>query len=472
MSRTLLLLPICFAGACGKPPATPVPTVVWISLDTTRADHVACTAAAQHRDTTPVANRLAASGVCFSRAFGPSSTTLVSHSSVFTGLDPHKHAVVRNGFPLDGVHERLPQRLQAAGWTTLAAVGSYALQREMGLEQGFDAYEDHGSWRGWFGLYEVNGETVTESALALVDERPADRPLFLFVHYYDAHMPWDSASSEVRERFVQEGSEESDFRGDRDGIGRITRETQAGALSPALLAAAKANYAAEVAWADAQVGNLLDGLEERGLLADSLIVVFADHGEVFTEVPERPWAHGPDVDLPIIHVPLIVAGRGRFALPVGAPAVDPNQARLLDIGSTTLGLLDLVGNKPLGDGVDLSAAWRGQPVERPPSFAEASKPIEKARTDTWPNLDFERAVVHGEHLYTRAPVRGEAGTLFGLGADQPIVQDVDRAATMAGLLDVWDAVAPGHRAVELDEETRKALIELGYLTEEPKWGDR
>jgi arylsulfatase A-like enzyme len=461
-ARIVLVLGLAalLGPSCGRPPPGDAPLILLISLDTTRADALGCTAAPDAVGVAPRLAGLAGEGVCFSRAWSSSSTTLAAHATVMTGLDSHGHGVVRNGAPVSPGVERLAERLGAAGWHAAAAVGSYALQRGMGLEQGFAAYEDHGGWRGLFGLYEVSADQVTDSALALLDARPAGAPTLLFAHYYDVHMPWNSAPDELQARFVPAGNP---LRGDREGVGYLTRETKAGRLRPEDRAAARGLYLAELAWVDQQVGRLLDGLAARGLDDDLLVIVFADHGETFDEEPARPWGHGPDVDEPIIHVPLIIAGRGAFALPAGAPAVDGEQARLADLGTTALRLA-LGPGAPLGGGVDLSAPWRGEAVARPPSFAEATKPIERTRDDAWPNLPLERAVVTEGLLLTRAPYLGTPDALFEAAPGQaPVVDQPDRAAALGALLTAWDAAAPGPKAVELNEETRSALEALGYL---------
>lgn len=457
MARPLLLT-LLPCAACAAPPAGDAPLVLLLSLDTTRADALACTAAPDAVDVAPRLRALAGEGTCFTRAWSSSSTTLSAHATVMTGLDAHGHGVVRNGAPVDPAAPRLAARFAAAGWHTAAAVGSYALEREMGLEQGFAAYEDHGGWRGLFGLYEVSADTVTDTALGLLDARPAGRPTLLFAHYYDVHMPWDSAPDHIRGRFVDLSDP---WRGDRAGIGQITADAKAGRLDPAHQARARGHYLAELAWVDEQVGRLFDGLAARGLDDDLLVVVFADHGETFDEEPARPYSHGPDVDVPILHVPLFLAGRGRLALPARAPKVDPEQARLQDLGTTVLQLAGLGG--ALGGGVDLSAPWRGAPVDRPPNFAEATKPIEHTRADAWPNLPLERAVVRDGHLLTRAPYLGTPDALFAAAPGQAPVDDPARAAALGALLTAWDAAAPGHRTVELDGGTQAALEALGYL---------
>ncbi|HCH66491.1 MAG TPA: hypothetical protein DFR83_27045 [Deltaproteobacteria bacterium] len=246
--------------------------------------------------------------------------------------------------------------------------------------------------------------------------------------------------------------------GDRTGIGFLTNQTVQGSLSPEDRAHARGLYLAEVAWADQQLGRLLDGLRERNLLDDSLVVLFSDHGEMFDEEPARPWRHGPDVDLPIIHVPLIVSGTGTLATP--QRTVVPTTVRTLDIGST---LLNAIGQSdPLGEGRDLSTLWRGQPPEDwPVALAEATKPLEQLRTDTWPNANLERAAVSQTQITTRAPWLDALDHSFQRDAVQTPTATPEPSLTAA--LDAFDARQPDHRSPAYGNETRDALKALGYL---------
>ncbi len=448
---------LTLSAACAPAPPAPAalgpPLVLLVSLDTTRADAVGCTAAADAQ--APVLAALAAEGACAELALSSASTTLAAHAAVFSGLDSHGHGVPRNGVPLSPTVPLWPERLRAAGWQTFASVGSYALARDVGLARAFDAYEDHGGWRRWFGLYEVGAERVTDTALELIDARDPARPTLLFVHYYDAHMPWDSAPADLV-RAHTDPTYAGRVDGQREGIGYLTDATLQGQLSPADRAHARGLYLAEVAWVDQQLGRLQEGLRERGLAADAWTIVFADHGEMFDEEPARPWRHGPDVDLPVLHVPLIVHGPG---LP---PRRVPGPLRTQDIGPTLGALIGV--DLGVGAAVDRSAALRGQPElgPPPPAFAEASKPVEEVAPSGWPNRRLEVAVAHGGHLLTRAPWLAEE-RLFALRPDQPPAADPAAAAALGALLDGWAARAPGFDDPGLSPEARAALEALGYL---------
>jgi arylsulfatase A-like enzyme len=446
--------------------------VLLVSWDTTRADALGCYAEESHwgldldpslRPTprTPTADALAAGGVRARWALAHAPTTLNSHTSVFSGLDPHGHRVPRNGFPVPPDVPLLGERFSAAGWDTIAVVGASVLERDMGLSRGFRVYDDAVGTQVRR-RFEDPADRVVDRALAAVDARPDPAaPLLLFAHFFDAHSPWDTAPADVRDGLL-----DPDYAGPFDGSSAamdwIIPALRGGRLGTADRVQARAAYLAEVSFADRELGRLLTALESRGYDGDRLVVLFGDHGETLDELPRRPYQHGLDVELVDIHVPLLVSGRGRFAVPEGFVLGRPVSLR--DVGPTVLGIAGVQGG--LGDGVDLRDAWvppgSVAPLP-PPHFAEATKPGSREPADAWNNLGFARAVVADGHMLRAAPVLGEAASLHALAPGQPLVEDPVRAADLSERLSAWDAAAPARRAVSLRPETRAALEALGYL---------
>lgn len=444
MSAALLLLALLGCRGPGRQPL-----VLLISWDTTRADALSCYAEERlwrpdepdlgpH---TPVADALAAGGLRFRWAFAHAPTTLSSHSSVMSGRDGHGHRVVRNGYPVPPELPLLAERFSAAGWDTIAVVGASTLEASMGLSRGFRIYDDRVGTKVRQ-RYEDRADRVTERALRRADER-RDRPLLLFVHYFDPHSPWDSASEAVRARFPEASGADP---------GPLVPKALDGSLSRTEARGARAAYLAEVAWTDEQTGRLLEGLRRRGLLDHALIALFADHGEVLDDPGAWPYGHGPDADPRSLHVPLILHGTGRFSLSVG---VDDRPARLMDLGATVLARAGIAGG--LGEGQDLLAR-----AEVPPSFAEATKPEALERTDAWNNLDFDRSVVAEGHLYRQSRLTGRRA-LHALAAGAPTVEDAALEPALRARIEAWDALAPGFRAARMSTGTEEALRALGYL---------
>ncbi len=496
-----LLLAAC-GGAEAPPAAAPDPepsrpNIVLISMDTTRADALSCYADANHwglavpadarpAPATPVLDALAARGVRFQWALSHAPTTLSSHTSMLSGRDPHRHAVVRNGYPVPADVPLVTERLATeGGYDTLAVIGSSALEQKMQLDRGFRRYLDPGPQPAG-GMLMLPADEVTRRALAAVDARqeaaPAGSPeaaapaadgadpLFLFVHYYDPHMPWRFAPDRVRQRFVP-----ADYSGPVDGsmqgVGWLTAARKAGKLRYGDARAARGHYLAEVAWVDEQIGALLAGLDARGVLDDALVIVTSDHGEVLDESAVHPYSHGPEASLVALHVPLIMAGMGsRFAaLPTGRVVGRP--VRLMDLASTILSATGL--GAVFGDGTALQPVWSGadtRPLDH--SFAEATKPMKSEATTAWNNLPMERSVVvtgpSGPAMLVARPLRGGQTSLHQLAPGAPAfagpaAQAQPLVQRMIGLLRQWDQNAPAFRPAEYDAETEAALRQLGYL---------
>ena len=136
------LLGVMLAVACGgERPAEPAarPSILLVTLDTTRADAVGPEAAGIE---TQAWNALAARGRRFHHAYATAPETLPSHSSLMTGLYPAGHGVHQNARPLRPDHAVLAERLRQAGYGTAAFVSSFVLARRFGLARGFEAYDD------------------------------------------------------------------------------------------------------------------------------------------------------------------------------------------------------------------------------------------------------------------------------------------------------------------------------------------
>ena len=429
------------------------PTVVLISMDTTRADALSVYGGPAQ---TPALQALADRGLVAEWGLSQSATTLASHTAVFSGLDPHRSGIVRNGYPLAESYPLLQERFQEKGWDSIAVVGSTALEPDMGLKRGFRVYEDHGL-RAVDKRYEVGADQVTQAALKHLDAQDKAQSTLLFVHYYDPHTPWNSGPAERQtERCANQTS--SLVGPDQQTTINLGDRAFLSQLRSSDVQAAWCLYEAEIEWTDQQIGVLLDGLEERGRLKDALIVVFSDHGEHMGSPNGSPFGHGPDVDPDIIHVPLIFAGTGRFK---GLEGRLDRQIRLMDLGPTILGLLQWPHT--LGDGEDTSPILRGETTwEAPPSFAEATQPADLQLTARWNNLPFQRSVTHSGLSYVRTPYL-YTHQLFALATPVRLIEDAKRMDNMNAQLVAWDAQAPAFRPWYPTQHTVEALQALGYL---------
>jgi tetratricopeptide (TPR) repeat protein len=264
MPRRLALAAVFLLLSCTKPegPAPPRPSILLVTLDTTRADAIG--------PATPSINALMKRGRVFRQAYATVPQTLPSHTSMLTGLYPAGHAIHENARFLSGDHPVLAGKLHDGGYRTAAFVSSFALARRFGLARGFDVYDEEERE----GRAERSAAETTERAMALLDQpvpgQPPAQPLFLWVHYYDPHYPY-TPPEPYRTRY---------------------------AANP---------YLGEVAAMDEQLGRLVRAFE-RHANGPAAILVVADHGEGLGEHGEAQ--HGNLLYQSTMHVPLILVGPG------------------------------------------------------------------------------------------------------------------------------------------------------------------
>lgn len=454
---------LALVAGCGGPERA-APTVLLVSWDTTRADALGAWSAESHwghdidpalrpRPRTPHADALAARGVRFAWALAHAPTTLNSHTTVFSGLDPHAHGVPRNGFPVAEATPLLAERFAAAGYATVATVGASVLAADQGLARGFSSYDDAISTRVRK-RFERPADAVVDRLLQQVDALPATQPLFAFAHFFDAHSPYDGAPPALVARIGVE-----DYAGPVTGTSEnadwMVRAARAGTLSVDDRRQARALYLAEVAAMDQALGRLLAGLERRGRLRDSLVVLFGDHGETLDEIPDRAYGHGLDVHLVDIHVPLIVAGQGSMSC--GVPAtVEQGTVSLRDIAPTVAACARVPG---LGAGRDLFGAAVPSGL---PHFAEATKGGAAPPPGRWNNLRTARSATDGQHHLMAWPALPRV-SLHQRAAGQPPADDEVAALALERALAAWDEGAPPFRPEVVDAEQAEALRALGYL---------
>ena len=138
LSQALVLLSIVAVGACSNHDRL---NLLIVTFDTTRADHIGCYG--NQSIQTPNIDRLAADGIRFEHAYAAAPITLPSHTTLMTGAYPMAHGVRDNGsFVVTEDQTTLAEILSARGWATAAAVGSFPLTSQFGLDQGFDLYEE------------------------------------------------------------------------------------------------------------------------------------------------------------------------------------------------------------------------------------------------------------------------------------------------------------------------------------------
>lgn len=392
-------------------------SLLLVTLDTTRADRLGAYGA--ERAETPAFDGLARSGWLFERAFTVAPVTLPAHASLLTGLYPPAHGVRHNAeFRLGEDVPTLARQLRAAGYATAAFVSSFVLDARFGLGRGFDVYDDALAASGGTvfpsGILERRAAATVEAALAWLARQPGERPVFLWVHLFDAHAPYDPPEP-WRSRFA----------------GRP--------------------YEGEIAAADAALGRLLAAAEGR----QPLVVVAGDHGEGLGDHGER--THGIFLYDETAHVPLVIRPPRRAGL---APARIDELVSLVDLAPSLLHLLG-ISDPVRRDGRNRFAAESGG--EEDAVYLEALMPwIDYG----WAPLT---AVRTRDAKLIRAPrpeyyrLTDDPGERRDLAADPAARGEVGRLAkrlvAFGDPLRSLDAAA----GEGLAPEARAALQALGYL---------
>ncbi len=317
------------ALACGAPepsaPGASPPSLVLITLDTTRADRLG--PYGFEGASTPHLDAFAEHALVYERAYATSSWTLPSHASLLTGFLPMQHGaqtaaagpVDHLGYPVRPLadhFETLAERLGAAGFRTGAVVAGPALSRDLGVAQGFEVYLDDLTGPGER-LAGKRAEEIADRAIRLVADF-GEEPFLLFVNFFDPHAPYRPPPPWDRDLPPEPGPELT-----RTLVERLNAGPDAEPVAPAAeerrhLDALLAGYDAEIAYMDHHLGRLLAALEESPRADATWIAITADHGESFGE--HDFLSHGAHLYEDNVRVPLLVrapgAAPGRVATPV------------------------------------------------------------------------------------------------------------------------------------------------------------
>jgi len=320
-----------------RPAAAEGFNLLLVTLDTVRGDRLG-TYGYQAAET-PRINALVDRGVRFEDATAPAPVTLPSHATMMTGLYPPNHGVRDNGlFRLDAKHVTLAERLQERGYETAAFVGCFVLDQRYGLNQGFDLYDFEVDQQGFqpsnFDFNQRSAGAVSDAAIGWLQKRKGeDRPFFLWTHYFDAHVPYQSP------------------------LGKLARFADRG-------------YDAEIAYVDQELGRLLDELDRMKLRDRTLIALVSDHGEGLNEHGES--THGLFVYESTMRVAFILSCPQLFR---GAHFVDDRIVSLADLRPTLEDLLGL----PLGEPMDGQSLVREGADPNRSVYIETKMPFHAAR---------------------------------------------------------------------------------------------
>jgi arylsulfatase A-like enzyme len=367
-------------------------------------------------------------GAVMTNASTQSVTTLPSHLTLMTGLNPLSHGVVDEKRSLGRDVRTLAQAMQEAGWHTAAFTEGGALAGELGFRRGFDVYDEGAS-------AEIDPSTsdAVQRATRWLDDY-SGAPLFLFVHTYatrPVHLGVDG-SSDPRVRSSQLGA-----------------------------------YVRQVRIADEAVGKLFGAMKGRILDDEALFVVLSGHGEEFFE--HGAVGHGTHLYEETMRVPLMFRGgrveeTGAHQLPVG----------VVDVAPTILELTGVRAAKGMQGRSFARLVQSGRAVATAPRFSEARRPVRltsAAKLQLWGPPAFAMRDGSKKVIWNS----GSNGSIeaYDLSADPRELRNLATPSSMpewarrmaASLRNYPQAAARGVRAggkADLSPANRSRLESLGY----------
>ncbi|MFN0244390.1 MAG: sulfatase [Planctomycetota bacterium] len=282
------------------------PVIVWIEIDTLRADALGCygntTLGEKGVPPTPNIDALAADGVRFERAYATAPWTIPSVVSQLSGLWPWEHGVLRLTENCPSEHAPLVPALRSSGFRTAGVMTNFVLKGSFGVKAGFDRWDDALAT----GHEGSTARDAVSKLLSFAGELDGEAPngLFLFLWLFDPHYRYeDHEGLRFGPGFGDRASTPyaGSLKGDEDLNALLA---QRGTLTDEDIAFLRGRYASEVSWVDRAVGELMRGLESLGLADEALIVFVADHGE---EIMDRGWiGHTVTLHEELVRVPWIV----------------------------------------------------------------------------------------------------------------------------------------------------------------------
>ena len=417
LGGALLTTLLCTCGSSHDPPRG----AILIVVDTLRADHVGAYGATSNL--TPRLDALASRALVFRNAVAVSSWTKPSVASMLTGRYPTSIAVLTEIDAISEEVDTLSEMLAPAGVRSFAISSNGHAGVDYGFGQGFESFDTDLERVGYpSGKRQmVPAEAITRRALETVDGIGDEDPFFLFLHYTDPHSPYLPHPG-----LLDEEEPAGRFTGSQKDLKLINAQNDEHTETDR--ARIRYLYAGEVKYCDRWLGELFDGLEERGLLDDVLLVITSDHGEGLWDHGAR--GHRQDLYEEIIQVPLVVLFPPRLS---PRPQQVDAFASHVDIAPTILGALGLTPPEHL-QGRDLGAAVRDGTIAPRGDFAYSemthlergidlesisdgrSKIIRDRSFDGGPAKPFEYVVKEGENLGMLAKhflnSRGQVGRIL------------------------------------------------------------
>jgi len=486
--------------------------VVFIIIDALRARNLSCYG--YPKQTTPNIDALARKGVLLENAFSCTNVTDSSLTSIFSGKYPINHGIVSHGMRLQEEQLRkistisfLHEILKSHGYVTLA-VDWLKRWHKRNYDVYYDLYhgqeDPHGIYRkrttkfkilkavaNTLRFFKMNkiyrkgksalnygreATTVSDVAVKLIEQN-LNNKFFIFMHYWDAHAMYNPPKSYTEKFYHPE--ENSGRQSIEEMLNQIQNEGRKDYLRQHLKNAPNldyvvAQYNGAIAYADHEVGRIMNLIEDRNLSERTLVILTSDHGESLTEHGIFFDHHGLyDVS---IHVPLILKGPG---LPEGEKVRGLIQH--VDLVPSILDILKIpISNEKAFDGKSLVPLINGEVKELHPAIFVEEAYYERKRAVRTTKYKYIKALSkEGAMCRCCQCIHGGLEELYDLSKDpqetQNIVKEESKVKNDLGkMLSRWlksfERVEAEEkleerytRSSEEEKEVMERLRKLGYF---------
>lgn len=340
----IFILGLVFFFSCSGNKKPGIKSVILITIDTLRSDHLSCYG--YPFSTSPNIDAFIQRGTRFKWAFSTSSSTMPAHASILLGVYPSFHSVgIYNGEnKLIDSEITLAELCLNRGMKTAAVVSNPLLSAVYGFNQGFQEFDDDLPRkelnRNWF---EKTADLAIERAVKKLNEFK-DHSFFLWLHLQDPHGPYTPPHS-CAHRFLSNKqyykglNAELPFSLKNLGHKEIPAYQKYGEIKNVRDYIGR--YDGEITFLDSQINILFKFIDKMNLLDNTLVIITADHGEAFGE-DGFYFCHESSCGLDQVSVPLAFIGPG-----IKSRVITNHAVSSLDIFATVLDFLniEIPGNK-------------------------------------------------------------------------------------------------------------------------------